>query len=70
MAGDKTMKDRRSIEIAMDERGYYTFYPEPTFPVDVENKTGHQIDVEIHTFQQGRIAIILRPPKSPKFVTQ
>lgn len=57
----RNLRDERSTECKMEGRGYYTFFPKAYIPVDVENKTGIAMEIEIHTFQQGRLAIILRP---------
>lgn len=47
----------KPIIMQMDERGYYTVLPDVSFPIDIENKTGIKLDIEITTYQQGRVSI-------------
>lgn len=51
------------ITLQMPTNGHWCAYSNLSLPIDVENKSGHPLEIEVHTHIQGRIAVIIREGK-------
>jgi len=50
----------KPIIMIMVGRGHFTAIPDMPLPVDIENKTGYNLEVEVLCWSQGRVSIIIR----------